>query len=80
MISQTIPVSRVKVNCLHSLHVRGRHNMISTVTATQQVRAIHPIIRAHATEMYIYNIRNNKNDSEYLVDEGSTVAYTNSLL
>ena len=33
---------------LHSLYVRGRHNMISTITATQKFNAIHPSISVNA--------------------------------
>ena len=36
---------------LHMLYVRGRQNMISTIAATQQVNAIHPSNRVHATEL-----------------------------
>jgi len=42
---------------LHSLYVRGRHNMISTITATQQYNAIHPIVRVNATELYVYRFK-----------------------
>ena len=73
MTSQTIPVSRVKSKMLHSLYVRGRHNMISTITATQQSPAIHPIIRVNATELYVYRSRNSK-DLESFIDEVSAVA------
>ena len=38
---------------LHGLYTRGRHNFISTITATQKFASIHPIIRVHATELYI---------------------------
>ncbi|MFM7986840.1 MAG: hypothetical protein ACKPKO_46755, partial [Candidatus Fonsibacter sp.] len=53
---------------LHSLYVRGRHNMISTITTTQTFNAIHPIIRVNATELYVYRLRNNK-DLEAFIDE-----------
>ena len=43
---------------LHALYTRGRHNMISTITATQKFSAIHPIIRVNATELYIYRLCN----------------------
>ena len=42
---------------LHSLYVRVRHNMISTITATH---AIHPITLVTATELNIYMLRHNK--------------------
>lgn len=64
---------------LHSLYVRGRHNMISTITATQKFNAIHPIIRVNATELYVYRLRNNK-DLEAFIDEISAVVDKKSLL
>ena len=57
---------------LHSLYVRGRHNMISTITATQKFNAIHPIIRVNATELYVYRLRNMK-DLDTFIDEVSAV-------
>ena len=42
---------------LHSLYARGRHNMISTITATQKFNARHPIILVNATELYVYRLR-----------------------
>ena len=39
---------------LHALYTRGRHSMISTITATQKFSSIHPLIRVNATELYIY--------------------------
>ena len=39
---------------LHALYTRGRHNAISTITATQKFSAIRPIIRVNATDIYIY--------------------------
>ena len=47
-----------QLNMRHSLDVRGRHNMISTITAAQKFNAIHPIIRVNATELYVYRLRN----------------------
>ena len=39
---------------LHSLYARGRHDMISTITPTQEFNALCSIIRLIATElMYI---------------------------
>ena len=45
---------------LHALYTRGRHNMISSITATQKFNSIHPIIRVNATELYVYRLRNTK--------------------
>jgi hypothetical protein len=64
---------------LHALHVRGRHNMISTLTATQKFNAIHPIIRVNATELYVYRLRNMK-DLDTFIDDVSAVLDKKSLL
>ena len=64
---------------LHSLYVRGRHNMISTITATQKFNAIHPIIRVNATELYVYRLRNMK-DLDSFIDEVSAVLDKKTLL
>ena len=64
---------------LHALYTRGRHNMISSITATQQFNAIHPIIRVNATELYVYRLRNYK-DLETFVDEVSAVYDKKTLL
>ena len=57
---------------LHALYTRGRHNMISTITATQKFSAIHPIIRVNATELFVYRLRNYK-DLETFIEEVSAV-------
>ena len=64
---------------LHSLYVRGRHNMISTITATQKFNAIHPIIRVNATELYAYRLRNIQ-DFGTFIDEVSAVLDKQTLL
>ena len=64
---------------LHYVYVRGRHNMISTITATQHFYAIHPNIRVNATELYVYRSRNNKY-SESFIDEVSAVVDKKALL
>jgi GTPase SAR1 family protein len=64
---------------LHALYTRGRHNMISTITATQKFSAIHPIIRINATELYVYRLRNYK-DLETFIEEVSAVADKKTLL
>jgi hypothetical protein len=43
---------------LHQLHIRGRHQMISTITATQVFKDISPIVRTNMTDLYIYRLRN----------------------
>ena len=64
---------------LHSLYTRGRHNMISTITATQKFSAIHPIIRVNATELFVYRLRNYK-DLETFIEEVSAVYDKKTLL
>ena len=51
----------------HALYTRCRHNSISTITATQKFAAIAPIIRANATELYVYRLRKYK-DLETFVE------------
>ena len=53
---------------LHSLYVRGRQHMISTITATQKFNARHPIIRGNATEYLVYRSRC-MNHLETFIDE-----------
>ena len=57
---------------LHALYTRGRHNMISSITATQKFNAIHPIIRVNATELYVYCLQKFK-DLDTFVNEVSAV-------
>ena len=64
---------------LNGLYTRGRHNSISTITATQKFNAIAPIIRVNATELYIYRLRNYK-DLEAFIDEVSAIADKRILL
>ena len=64
---------------LHALYVRGRHNMISTITSTQKFNAIHPIIRVNATELYVYRLRNTK-DLDTFIEEVSAVLDKRTLL
>ena len=54
-----------------ALYTRGRHNSISTITATQKFAAIAPIIRVHATELYVY--RFHYKDLETFVEEVSAI-------
>ena len=64
---------------LHALYTRGRHNMISSITATQKINAIHPIIRVNATELYVHRLRNTK-DLDTFVEEVSAVYDKKTLL
>jgi hypothetical protein len=64
---------------LHSLYTRGRHNMISTVVSTQAYRALHPIIRLNATEIFIFRLRNFK-DIEAMVEEVNALVDEHTLM
>ena len=64
---------------LHALYTRGRHSMISTITATQKFSSLHPLIRVDATELYIYRLRNYK-DLEAVLEELSALAAKSILL
>ena len=73
------PIFTRQSKLLHALYTRGRHNVISTITATQKFNAIHPIIRVNATELYVYRLRNTK-DLETFVEEVSAVYDKKTLL
>ena len=64
---------------LHALYTRRRHNVISTITATQKLNANHPIRRVNATELYVYRLRKTK-DLETFVEEVSAVYDKKTLL
>ena len=72
-------LSLVVIVILHALYTRGRHNSISTITATQKFAAIAPIIRVNATELYVYRLRNYK-DLETFIEEVSAVTDKKTLL
>ena len=62
-----------------TLFIRVSHNMINTIVATQTFNALHPIIRVHATELFVYRFRN----IEYLdnfMDEVSVVVDMQALM
>ena len=64
---------------LHALSTRGRHNSISTTTATLKFSSIAPILWVNATELYVYRLINYK-DLETFIDEVSAVADKKTLL
>ena len=64
---------------LHSLYTRGRHNSISTITATQAFTALSTLIRKNATELYIYRLRNYR-DLETFIEEVSALYPKKTLL
>ena len=63
----------------HALYTRGRHNSISTITATQKFSSIAPIIRVNATELYVYRLRN-YNDLQTFIEEISALIDKKTLL
>ena len=64
---------------LHGLYTRGRHAFISTITATQVLVALSPVIRKNCTELYVYKLRNYR-DLESLIEELSALAPKKTLL
>ena len=64
---------------LHSLYTRGRHSMISTITAVQKFVSVAQIVRVNATELFVYRLRNNK-DLEAFLEEVSGAVDRKSLM
>ena len=57
---------------LWMLYVRGRHYGISSISSVQRYRVLSPIIRANATALIIFKLRNVK-ELEALTEENSAV-------
>ena len=57
---------------LHQLYIRGRHQMISTITATQVYRAISPVVRKNITDLCIFRLRN-QSDLDAVIEETSAI-------
>jgi len=57
---------------LHQLYIRGRHQVISTITASQIYRAISPVVRKNMTHLFIYRLRNQA-DLQAIIEEISAV-------
>ena len=64
---------------LHALYTRGRHNSISTITATHKIASIAPIVRVNATELYVYRLRNYQ-DLATFIDEVSAMLDKKTLM
>ena len=58
---------------LHALYTKGRHANISTITSVQMYKSLAPIIRKHATAMFVFRLRN-YGDMEAILDELSALA------
>ena len=57
-----------KPQLLHQIYIRGRHYMISTITATQVYKGVSPVILKNMTHLFIYKLRN-YGDLEAIVEE-----------
>ena len=57
---------------LNQLYVRGRHNAINIITATQKFNALSPIIRVNSRQLFFFRLRNYK-EIETMVEEVSAV-------
>ena len=66
-----------KSQLLHQLHIRGRHHMSSTITATQVYKAVSPIIRKNLTHLFIYRLRKYA-DLEAIIEDRSAI-YDNKI-
>ena len=56
----------------NQLYVRGRHNAINIITATQIFNALSPIIRVNSRQLFFFRLRNYK-EIEKMVEELSAV-------
>ena len=68
-----------KSQLLHQLYIRGRHYMISTITATQVWKQISPVIRKNLTHLFVYRLRNYA-DLEGIIEELSAIYDKKTLL
>ena len=53
---------------LNQLYVRGRHNAINIITATQKFNALSRIVRVNSRQMFFFRLRNYK-EIETMVEE-----------
>ena len=68
-----------KSQLLHQFFIRGRHYMISTITATQVYKAVSIVIRKNMTHLFIYRLRN-YGDLQSIVEEMSAIYDKKTLL
>ena len=68
-----------KSQLLHQLYIRGRHYMVSTITATQVYKAVSPVIRKNVTHLFIYRLRNYA-DLQAIIEEMSAAHDPKTLL
>ena len=64
---------------LHQLYIRGRHDNISVITATQTFKAVDTVICKNITALYCFRLRNQM-ELEAVVEEVSALANKKTLL
>jgi hypothetical protein len=64
---------------LHQLYIRGRHDNISVITATQLFKARATVVRKNITGLYVFRLRN-ASDLDAVMDEVSALANKKTLL
>ena len=65
---------------LHSLYTRGRHNSMSTITATPKNTALSPTIRVNSTQLFVYRLRNYRDLETFLEELGALMKDKKTLL
>ena len=61
---------------LNQLYVRGRHNSINIIAATQKFNALSPIIQVNRRQLFFFRLRNYK-EIETMVEELSAALIKN---
>ncbi len=64
---------------LHQLYIRGRHAMITVITAVQKVVTLAPLIRTQATHTFTFRLRSFQ-DLQIWLDENSAIYDKKTLL
>ena len=64
---------------LHHLYIRGRHDNISVITATQSFKAVATVIRKNITGLYCFRLRNQM-ELEAVIEEVSALSNKKTLL
>ena len=47
--------------------------MISAITATHKISATHPIIRANATELFVYRLKNMEDLGTFIYEDSAVL-------
>ena len=64
---------------LHQLYIRGRHDNISVITATQSFKAVASVIRENIIVLYCFRLRNQM-ELDAVIEEVSALAFKKILL